>query len=159
MSGSRGPLPDASIVDAALGVEGVLARARRRLDRLSPAEAADAVAAGALLVDIRPRDQRLWEGGIPEAVIVERNVLEWRLDPASDARLPEADSYDRQIVLFCSEGYATSLAAVSLQDLGLWRATDLIGGFQAWAAAGLPVTTPRSPGTPTPAVPTVDAGR
>ena len=146
MRGTQRLARHASVVDAAAGVDGVLARARRRLDRVTPAEAADAVAAGALLVDIRPRDQRLREGGIPGALIIERNVLEWRLDPASDARLPEADSYDRQIVLFCSEGYATSLAAASLQDLGLWRATDLVGGFHAWAAAGLPVTSPRSPG-------------
>ncbi len=158
MSGTRHPFPDASIVDAALGVDGVLARARRRLDRLTPEAAADAFFDGALLVDIRPRDQRLWEGGIPGALIVERNVLEWRLDPVSDARLPEADSYDRQVILFCSEGYATSLAAVSLQDLGLWRATDLIGGFQAWAAAGLPVTSSRSAGTPAPAEPPVAGG-
>ena len=143
MSGARRTVPDASIVDAALGVEGILARARRRLDRLTPEAAADAFFDGALLVDIRPRDQRLWEGGIPGALIVERNVLEWRLDPASDARLPEADSYSRQVILFCSEGYATSLAAASLQDVGLWRATDLVGGFQAWAAAGLPITTAR----------------
>ena len=113
-------IPDASIVDAAPGIDGVLARARRRLDRLEPEAAFAAVAGGALLVDIRPREQRLWEGGIPGALIVERNVLEWRLDPASDARLPEADSYGRRFVLFCSEGYATSLAAASLQDVGLW---------------------------------------
>lgn len=136
-------IPDGSIVDAAPGIDGVLARTRRRLDRLEPEAAFSAVAEGALLVDIRPREQRLWEGGIPGALIVERNVLEWRLDPASDARLPEADSYSRQVILFCSEGYATSLAAASLQDVGLWRATDLVGGFQAWAAAGLPITTAR----------------
>lgn len=141
---------DASIVDAALGVDGVLTRARRRLDRLDPEAAYVAVAGGDLLVDIRPREQRLWEGGIPGALIVDRNVLEWRLDPAGDARLPEATSYDRRFILFCSEGYATSLAAVSLQAVGLWRTTDLVGGFQAWAAAGLPVTSPRSPGTPAP---------
>lgn len=159
MSDSRRTVPNASIEDAALGVDGILARARRRLDRLTPEAAADAVFNGALLVDIRPREQRLWEGGIPGALIVERNVLEWRLDPASESRLPEADTYDRQVVLFCSEGYATSLAAASLQDLGLWRATDLVGGFRAWAAAGLPVTSPRSPGTPVPLQATVRAER
>lgn len=159
MSGGPRLAHDVSILDAAAGIDGVLARARRRLDRLTPLEAAEAVAAGALLVDIRPRDQRLWEGGVPGALIIERNVLEWRLDPASDARLPEADSYDRHIVLFCSEGYATSLAAVTLQDVGLWRATDLIGGFHAWAAAGLPVTSPRSSGTPAPHPPATLASR
>ena len=158
MSDRQRPVRDASIVDAAAGVDGILARARRRLDRLTPLEAAEAVEAGALLVDIRPREQRLWEGGIPGTLIVERNVLEWRLDPASDSRIPEADSYDRPVVLFCSEGYATSLAAASLQDLGLWRATDLIGGFRAWAEAGLPVTSPRSQGTPAPLEPEVTDG-
>jgi rhodanese-related sulfurtransferase len=135
---------NALIADAAPGVDAVLARARRRLDRLTPQEAADAVADGALLVDTRPRDQRLWEGGIPGALIIERNVLEWRLDPASESRIPEATSYDVQVILFCSEGYATSLAAASLQDVGLWRATDLIGGFHAWARSGLPTTSARS---------------
>lgn len=140
------------VTSTPLGVDGLLARARSQLDRLLPVEAEAAVADGALLVDIRPRAQRLWEGGIPGALIIERNVLEWRLDPASPARIPEADSYDRPIVLFCSEGYATILAAASLQDLGLHRATDLIGGFNAWAAAGLPVSSARSPVTaPSPA--------
>ncbi len=127
-----------------VGIDRLLEATRARLDRLTPEQVADAVFDGALLVDIRPRDQRLWEGGIPGALIIERNVLEWRLDPASDARLPEATSYDLHVILFCSEGYATSLAAASLQDLGLWRATDLIGGFQAWASAGLPTTSARA---------------
>lgn len=135
---------DPIIADAAVGIDGVLARARARLDRLTPEQAADAVQRGALLVDTRPRQQRLWEGGIPGALIIERNVLEWRLDPASEARIPEATSYAIQYILFCSEGYATSLAAASLHDVGLWRATDLIGGFQAWAASGLPATSARN---------------
>lgn len=125
-----------------VGIDRLLEATRARLDRLTPEQAADAVFDGALLVDIRPRDQRLWEGGIPGALIIERNVLEWRLDPGSDARIPEADSYDRHVVLLCNEGYATSLAAATLQDLGLWRATDVIGGFQAWRADGLPVESP-----------------
>ena len=91
-----------------------------------------------MLVDIRPIAQRSAEGEIPGALIVDRNVLEWRLDPASSARLPEADDYDRQIVIVCAEGYASSLAAATLQDLGLHRATDLIGGYRAWRVAGLP---------------------
>jgi rhodanese-related sulfurtransferase len=91
-----------------------------------------------VLVDIRPEIYRATEGAIPGALVLERNDLEWRLDPASDARLPQA-AYDLEIVLVCNEGYASSLAAVSLQDLGIRAATDLIGGFRAWRAAGLPV--------------------
>jgi rhodanese-related sulfurtransferase len=117
----------------------LLARTRRRLDRVGPAQAWAAMQAGALLVDIRPAAQRAAEGQVPGALVIERNVLEWRLDPASDARLPQAGSYQRPVIIMCSEGYASSLAAVSLQDLGLAAATDLAGGFQAWARAGLPV--------------------
>lgn len=123
----------------ALTIDEVLAAARARLRRLSPAEAQQAVATGAVLVDIRPQAQRLAEGEIPGAAIVERNVLEWRFDPQSTARLPAA-SYDKQVIVFCSEGYTSSLAAAALQDLGIWRATDLAGGFGAWRAAGLPVS-------------------
>jgi rhodanese-related sulfurtransferase len=120
-------------------IEQMLSTARLRLHRLEPLAARDALACGAVLVDIRPHAQRQREGGIPGAVIVERNVLEWRFDPRSDARLPIADRYDLPVVVVCSEGYTSSLAAAALQDLGLWRATDLVGGFQAWRAAGLPV--------------------
>jgi len=91
-----------------------------------------------VLVDIRPAAQRAAEGEIPGALIVERNVLEWRFDPASAARLPQA-GYDLHVVVFCSEGYTSSLAAAALQDLGVRRATDLEGGFAAWQAVGLPV--------------------
>jgi len=119
-------------------IDQVLAEARARLDRLTPQQALRAVAAGAVLVDIRPAAQRAAEGEIPGALIVERNVLEWRFDPASAARLPQA-GYDLQVVIFCSEGYTSSLAAAALQDLGIRRATDLAGGFLAWQAAGLPV--------------------
>jgi rhodanese-related sulfurtransferase len=121
-------------------VEDMLEEARARLVRLHPQEAAEACDRGALLVDIRPEAQRAQEGGIPGALVIERNVLEWRLDPASEWRIPEADSHDREVVVVCSEGYTSSLAAAALQDLGLVRATDLIGGFKAWAAAGLPTT-------------------
>jgi rhodanese-related sulfurtransferase len=117
----------------------VLEQARSRLVRLGPAQAWAAVQAGALLVDIRPQAQRAAEGQVPGALVIERNVLEWRLDPASDARLPVAGSYDLQVIVMCSAGYTSSLAAASLQDLGLSAATDLDGGFQAWARAGLPV--------------------
>jgi len=119
-------------------IDQVLAEARTRLDRLTPRQALRAAAAGAVLVDIRPAAQRAAEGEIPGALIVERNVLEWRFDPASAARLPQA-GYDLQVVIFCSEGYTSSLAAAALQDLGIRRATDLAGGFLAWQAAGLPV--------------------
>jgi len=116
----------------------LLAQARGRLARLGPEQAAAAMQAGALLVDIRPAAQRAEEGAVPGALIVERNVLEWRLDPVSGARLPQAGC-GRQIIVMCSAGYASSLAAASLQDLGLASATDLVGGFRAWARAGLPV--------------------
>ena len=117
----------------------VLEQARTRLDRLEPDQAWAAMQDGALLVDIRPQAQRGAEGQVPGALVIERNVLEWRLDPASDARLPEAGSYDLRVIVMCSAGYTSSLAAASLQDLGLSAATDLAGGFQAWAQAGLPV--------------------
>jgi rhodanese-related sulfurtransferase len=125
--------PDARTVDE------LLAEARSRLVRLDPREAAERVAAGAVLVDIRPALQRELEGEVPGALIVERNVLEWRFDPASSARLPEA-GYDTEVVVLCSEGYTSSLAADALRSLGVLRATDVIGGFRAWAAVGLPTT-------------------
>jgi rhodanese-related sulfurtransferase len=120
-------------------IDQILAEARTRLDRLDPAAARRAQADGAVLVDIRPVAQRLASGQIPGALVVERNVLEWRFDPASDARLPVADRYDLPVVVYCEEGYTSSLAAASLHDLGLFRATDLVGGIAAWRAAGLPV--------------------
>jgi rhodanese-related sulfurtransferase len=118
-------------------IDQVLADARARLARVTPHEARAEAAAGALLVDIRPQAQRAAEGEIPGALVVERNVLEWRFDPASSACLPQA-RYDLRIIVLCSEGYTSSLAAAALQDLGLRRATDLDGGFQAWRRAGLP---------------------
>jgi rhodanese-related sulfurtransferase len=120
-------------------IDEILAEARQRLRRLNPVQAHAAIAAGALLVDIRPQAQRRAEGAVPGALLVERNVLEWRFDPRSDARLPEASGYDLRVIVMCSAGYTSSLAAAALQDLGLHRATDLEGGFQAWAQAGLPV--------------------
>jgi len=126
---------------AVLSIDETLAAARARLRRLSPDEVYEATSKSeAVLVDIRPEGQRAVEGNIPGALIVERNVLEWRFDPASAARLPVATDHDLQVILFCSEGYTSSLAAAALQDLGLWQATDMIGGFQAWRAAGLPAT-------------------
>ena len=123
-------------------VDELLADARSRLDRVTPAEAAARVAAGAVLVDIRPAAQRAVEGEVPGALLVERNVLEWRFDPMSDARLPQATGYDVDVVVLCQEGYTSSLAADALRSLGLHRATDVIGGFRDWRAAGLPTTRP-----------------
>jgi rhodanese-related sulfurtransferase len=122
-------------------IEVVLAEARARLDRLDPRDAQAAAAGGALLVDIRPELNRRTEGAIPGALVIERNDLEWRLDPGSTAHIPAA-SHDAWVVLFCNEGYASSLAATSLQDLGITAATDIVGGYRAWRAAGLPVLEP-----------------
>jgi rhodanese-related sulfurtransferase len=122
----------------AISIDQMLARARSRLRRLSPAQARQAVTAGALLVDIRPGWQRSEEGEVPGALLVERNHLEWRFDPECRARLPQATGYDVQVIVLCSEGYTSSLAADSLRSLGLDRATDVIGGFRAWNAEGLP---------------------
>ena len=119
-------------------VDSLLEQARSTLDRLSPRAAYQAWLGGAELVDIRPAAQRAAEGEVPGALLVERNVLEWRFDPASPARLPEATGHDLQVIVLCSEGYTSSLAAAALQQLGLHRATDVVGGFRAWRAACLP---------------------
>ncbi|MGE7433437.1 rhodanese-like domain-containing protein [Kitasatospora sp. NPDC001175] len=119
-------------------VDELVERARAGVHRPGPLEAYRAAAAGALLVDIRPAAQRAREGGIPGALVIERNVLEWRLDPTSGHRVPEATGHGLAVIVLCSEGYASSLAAAGLRELGLYRATDLDGGFLAWAAAGLP---------------------
>jgi rhodanese-related sulfurtransferase len=109
---------------------------------VSPREAQSRRSRGALLVDIRYEALRRRDGTVPGALIVERNELEWRLDPRCPYRLPQAEHHDVEILVLCNEGYASSLAAVGLYELGLHRATDVVGGFQAWAAAGLPVTPP-----------------
>jgi rhodanese-related sulfurtransferase len=119
-------------------VDDLLAEARASLDRMTPQTARDAAANGALVVDTRPADHRERDGVIPGSVWVERNVLEWRLDPAGAHRIPEIVSYDQVVIVVCDEGYASSFAARSLQEIGLRNATDLIGGFRAWKAAGLP---------------------
>lgn len=118
-------------------IDRVLETARRRICRLGVADVADAVRRGAVLVDIRPQAQRAGEGELPQALIIERNVLEWRCDPTSDARLPQAIDDDVEWVIVCSQGYASSLAAAALQDLGLHRATDVAGGYHGLAAAGV----------------------
>ena len=120
-------------------VDELLAAARARLDRPDPHRAAALARSGAILVDTRPDWQRAREGELPGALVIERNHLEWRLDPASSARIPQAVDHDVTWIVFCSEGYSSSLAAASLQDLGLRNATDLDGGFHAWKAAGYPV--------------------
>jgi rhodanese-related sulfurtransferase len=116
-----------------VSIDDLLDAARGRLDRVQPEELAAAVAGGALVVDIRPEASRREEGELPGAVVIERNVLEWRLDPTCEASIPEAHER-RRVVLVCSEGYASSLAAATLLDLGLVGATDLAGGYCAWAA-------------------------
>lgn len=129
-------------------IDTILDEARSRLRRLPPHEARSAWQRGALLIDIRPEEQRRREGEIPGALILERNVLEWRLDPTSPDRIPEVASHTQELILVCQEGYASSLAAASLQDLGLVNATDLDGGIAAWAAEGLPFRPGRSTRTP-----------
>lgn len=118
-------------------IDRALDRARKRLRRLNPEQVPDALRRGAVLVDIRPAAQRAAEGEVPGALVIERNVLEWRCDPTSDARLPQAVDDDVEWVILCSEGYTSSLAAAALVDLGLYRATDVVGGYHGLAAAGV----------------------
>ncbi|MFD4864408.1 rhodanese-like domain-containing protein [Streptomyces sp. NPDC058412] len=127
-------------VSAPVVIDELLERVRAGYTRIGPEEAYAASRAGALLVDIRYQALRERDGLIPGALVVERNELEWRLDPRGSHRAPEATGHDLQVVVICNEGYASSLAAASLHTLGLHRATDLTGGFQAWKSAGLPVT-------------------
>ena len=131
-----------------MNTDGLLARARANLRRLEAREAAAAVDAGAIIVDTRPEFQRCADGEVPGAIVIERNHLEWRCDPAGSARIPEAVDHDVPWIVMCDQGYSSSLAAASLQALGIHRATDVIGGFQAWRAAGLPVVTPQEPTRP-----------
>ncbi|GIJ81021.1 Rhodanese-related sulfurtransferase [Micromonospora phaseoli] len=141
------------------GIDEILAAARARLTRLDPERAHVAGRTGALLVDIRPAAQRAAHGTVPGALAVERNVLEWRLDPRCPARLPQAVGYHLPVVVLCQEGYTSSLAAAALQDLGLYRATDVIGGFAAWRIAGLPVLGPTPPTRPSTLAPPATAGQ
>jgi rhodanese-related sulfurtransferase len=123
-------------------------RVRLPLERLTPHQAWAAMQNGAVLVDVRPEFQRRADGDIPGAVVIERVHLEWRCDPASAARVPEAVDHNVRWIVCCDEGYSSSLAAVSLQQLGLHRATDVIDGFRAWRSAGLPVTHSARPARP-----------
>ena len=115
-------------------IDEVLAQARARLDRVAPESLEAERLAGALIIDTRPLEQRQRDGALPGALVIDRNVLEWRLDPQCPYRIAESTDYDQRIVIVCNEGFSSSLAAASLQDLGLRRATDLIGGYQAWRA-------------------------
>lgn len=119
----------------------LLREARSRLDRLEPGDALSAQSTGALLIDTRSHDERAKYGVIPGSVHIPRSVLEWRLDPDADPafRNPHISGLDQWLVLVCAHGCSTSLAAATLQDLGFWRATDLVGGFTAWKERGLPV--------------------
>ncbi len=117
-------------------IDAVLEAARSRLARIDAVDVPDALARGALLVDIRPAAQRAAEGDVAAAMVIERNVLEWRCDPTSDARLPEAVDDDVEWIVLCSQGYTSSLAAAALRDLGLHRATDVVGGYQALRSTG-----------------------
>jgi rhodanese-related sulfurtransferase len=125
---------------ATRGVDALLDRARAGVRRLDPHETRAAVADGALLVDTRTESQRRVQGELPGALVIDRTVLEWRLDPASPDRIPEATGYDVPVIVVCRQGYSSSLAAASLRAVGLHRATDLAGGIEAWLAAGLPMT-------------------
>ena len=115
-------------------IDDILAAARARLDRVTPAALAHEVAHGAVVIDIRPVEQRHRDGDLPGAIVIDRNVLEWRLDPASTHRIPEIVDYDTRVVIVCNEGFSSGLAAAQLLDIGLHRATDLIGGYQEWLA-------------------------
>ena len=120
-------------------VEELLAEARARVQPISPETAAAELEQGAILVDIRAESQRAADGSIPGAVVVARNVLEWRCDPDCEARDERLADLNARLIVMCDAGYQSSLAAATLHDIGLRRATDLAGGFQAWRAAGLPV--------------------
>jgi rhodanese-related sulfurtransferase len=125
-----------------LTVDDLLQEARSGLARVGPLEASEEISHGAVLVDIRSESQIAADGTVPGALTIARNVLEWRLDPASDHRHPDAPGLRERVILMCNEGYQSSLAAATLQRLGFSSATDLDGGFQAWRAAGLPVREP-----------------
>lgn len=126
--------------EVAEGIDAVLAKARGSLSRLTPQETLAAMHRGAIVVDTRTDAQRKMQGEMPSVVVVDRTVLEWRLDPASGDHIPEAVDYDVEIVIVCRQGYSSSLAAASLKSVGLWRATDMIGGVEAWIEAELPLS-------------------
>lgn len=144
---ARRPIDPLTAPPGSRGIYEILDDARAKLQRVTPIEAfrelqEPQVGAPTFLVDIRPSEQRLRDGAIHGSLIIERNVLEWRFDPRCDSRLNIADCYDLRIIVFCDEGYTSSLAALSLQQIGLLNATDIVGGYQAWKEAGLPVDIP-----------------
>ncbi|ASW56341.1 rhodanese-like domain-containing protein [Plantactinospora sp. KBS50] len=122
------------------GVDALLARARAGIRRLSPRETLVARERGALVIDTRTETQRAEQGELPGALVIDRTVLEWRVDPDSPWRIPEATDHDVEIIVVCHQGYSSSLAAATLRALGLHRATDMVGGFAAWRDCGLPVS-------------------
>jgi rhodanese-related sulfurtransferase len=117
-------------------IDALLARVRARLDRVPPEGLADEIAAGAVVVDIRPIEQRDRDGPLPGALVIDRNVLEWRLDPTCPHHISQIDDPEQRVILVCNEGFGSSLAAATLRDIGLHRATDLEGGFQEWRITG-----------------------
>lgn len=125
-----GDVPEPAAIDV------LLESARAGLDRVEPEDLAAELTAGALVVDIRPVEQRDRDGALPGALVIDRNVLEWRLDPTCPHHVPEMTDPDRRVVIVCNQGYSSSLAAATLRRLGLTRATDLNGGFAAWARSG-----------------------
>ena len=127
-------------------VDDLVFEARATLDRITADEANAELADGALLVDTRTHEQRTEHGDVPGAVSIGLNVLEWRLDPSSEQHISQATDHDVRVIVLCQQGYSSSLAAARLQSLGLHRATDVIGGFEAWREAGLPVESPSAPG-------------
>ena len=139
----RLPTPAPAPVDRKTSAE-LLAEARSRIEpRIMPADALEAASHGALLIDIRSTDDRCRDGVIPGSLHIPRTVLEWRADPDSGYPNPHIGALDRQLILVCGQGFSSSLAAATMRDLGYTRATDLVGGFDAWKAAGLPVRPPR----------------
>jgi rhodanese-related sulfurtransferase len=127
-------------VDRPLGVDALLAASRAGVHRPGPAELVDALERGALAIDTRTETQRAEQGELPGALEIDRTVLEWRVVPCSPDRNPESDDHDIEVIVVCAQGYSSSLAAASLRALGLWRATDLAGGVEAYVAAGFPLT-------------------
>jgi rhodanese-related sulfurtransferase len=124
---------------AGRGIDELLASARARIVRYSPAQAAQAAQAGAVLVDLRSHDERARAGIVPGSIHVPRSVLEWRADPSSGWANPQVSDRSLALILVCEQGYSSSLAAAALCDLGFEHAGDVDGGFEAWRAAGLPV--------------------
>lgn len=131
-------------------IDDLLETARARLDRLTPAEARDAMARGGIILDTRTYEQRRAHGVIPGAVVMSRNIIEWRVDPTSGWEDPDVVARTGPVIVMCDEGFASSLAAATLRDLGIDDATDMVGGYQAWKAEGLPTEPAPPPGPPLP---------